>query len=337
MNPDVDPKTHPYISTGLKESKFGVAFDDAPRAVPARRGAAAHRRARHRHAHRLADHRARAASRGGRARCSTLVDRARAPTASRSSTSTSAAASASAIATRRRCDPADYARGDRARCCGKRAAQAAVRARPPAGRQCRRAADPRALPEAGRGAQFRDRRRGDERPAAPGALRRLARGRAGASARRRRPPSGRSSDRSARARDFLAHDRELALAEGDLLAIRSAGAYAMAMSSNYNSRPRAAEVIVDGETRASRASARDRGGTLRARNLASLSRSRRAQLANRCDVRNRNTDVSASPESAIKSCISKKMWLEFRQQVAMGLSRGRSKSRRPIPATPATK
>jgi diaminopimelate decarboxylase len=48
--------------------------------------------------------------------------------------------------------------------------------------------------------------------------------------------------------DFLARDRELALAEGDLLAILSAGAYAMAMSSNYNSRPRAAEVLVDGET-----------------------------------------------------------------------------------------
>jgi diaminopimelate decarboxylase len=47
--------------------------------------------------------------------------------------------------------------------------------------------------------------------------------------------------------DFLAHDRTLALAEGDLLALLSAGAYAMAMSSNYNSRPRAAEIIVDGE------------------------------------------------------------------------------------------
>ena len=43
-------------------------------------------------------------------------------------------------------------------------------------------------------------------------------------------------------------DRELVLAEGDLLAIQSAGAYAMAMSSNYNSRPRAAEVLVDGDT-----------------------------------------------------------------------------------------
>ncbi len=46
--------------------------------------------------------------------------------------------------------------------------------------------------------------------------------------------------------DFLGHDRDLALAEGDLLAILSAGAYGMAMSSNYNTRPRAAEVIVDG-------------------------------------------------------------------------------------------
>jgi diaminopimelate decarboxylase len=47
--------------------------------------------------------------------------------------------------------------------------------------------------------------------------------------------------------DFLAHDRELALATGDLLAVRSTGAYAFAMSSNYNSRPRACEVVVDGK------------------------------------------------------------------------------------------
>ncbi|KFF33499.1 diaminopimelate decarboxylase [Pseudomonas aeruginosa VRFPA01] len=47
--------------------------------------------------------------------------------------------------------------------------------------------------------------------------------------------------------DFLAKDRELALAEGDLLAIRSAGAYGFVMSSNYNTRGRAAEVLVDGE------------------------------------------------------------------------------------------
>lgn len=47
--------------------------------------------------------------------------------------------------------------------------------------------------------------------------------------------------------DFLGHDRDMALAEGDLLAIMSAGAYGMSMSSNYNTRPRAAEVMVDGD------------------------------------------------------------------------------------------
>lgn len=45
--------------------------------------------------------------------------------------------------------------------------------------------------------------------------------------------------------DFLAHDRELSLAAGDLLAVGAAGAYAFVMSSNYNSRPRACEVVVD--------------------------------------------------------------------------------------------
>ncbi len=47
--------------------------------------------------------------------------------------------------------------------------------------------------------------------------------------------------------DFLGHDRALALQEGDLLAIMSAGAYGMSMSSNYNTRPRAAEVMVDND------------------------------------------------------------------------------------------
>ncbi len=45
--------------------------------------------------------------------------------------------------------------------------------------------------------------------------------------------------------DFLAKERPLSVAEGDLLAIHSAGAYGMVQSSNYNSRPRPAEVLVD--------------------------------------------------------------------------------------------
>lgn len=47
--------------------------------------------------------------------------------------------------------------------------------------------------------------------------------------------------------DFLGKGRELALRAGDLLAVHGSGAYGFVMSSNYNSRPRAAEVMVDGE------------------------------------------------------------------------------------------
>ena len=47
--------------------------------------------------------------------------------------------------------------------------------------------------------------------------------------------------------DFLGKERMLAIRAGDLLAVRSAGAYGFTMSSNYNSRPRAAEVMVDGD------------------------------------------------------------------------------------------
>ena len=46
--------------------------------------------------------------------------------------------------------------------------------------------------------------------------------------------------------DWLGRDRTLAVKPGDLLAIRSAGAYSFSMSSNYNTRPRAAEIMVDG-------------------------------------------------------------------------------------------
>ena len=47
--------------------------------------------------------------------------------------------------------------------------------------------------------------------------------------------------------DFLGKDRSIAAVPGDLLAVRSSGAYGFTMSSNYNTRPRAAEVMVDGE------------------------------------------------------------------------------------------
>jgi diaminopimelate decarboxylase len=48
--------------------------------------------------------------------------------------------------------------------------------------------------------------------------------------------------------DWLARDRDLAVEPGDLLVVMTAGAYGMTMASNYNTRGRAAEVIVDGGT-----------------------------------------------------------------------------------------
>ncbi len=47
--------------------------------------------------------------------------------------------------------------------------------------------------------------------------------------------------------DLLGKNRPLKLKEGDLLSVMSSGAYGFSMSSNYNSRPRAAEVLVDGD------------------------------------------------------------------------------------------
>jgi diaminopimelate decarboxylase len=46
--------------------------------------------------------------------------------------------------------------------------------------------------------------------------------------------------------DWIGHDRELSLQSGDFLAVLSAGAYCMSMASNYNSRGRAAEILVSG-------------------------------------------------------------------------------------------
>jgi diaminopimelate decarboxylase len=47
--------------------------------------------------------------------------------------------------------------------------------------------------------------------------------------------------------DWIARDRQLAVQQGDLLAVLSAGAYCMSMASNYNTRGRAAEVLVEGD------------------------------------------------------------------------------------------
>ena len=133
----------------------------------------------------------------------------------------------------------------------------------------------------GRREELRDRRRGDERSAAAGALRRVASGRSGAPARRRRRGNGKSSVPSAKARDFLAHDRRLSLVPGDLLAVGAAGAYGMAMSSNYNTRPRACEVIVDDSRMHLVRRREQRRRALRARKSAAL----KVRREGRCDAR----------------------------------------------------
>ena len=57
--------------------------------------------------------------------------------------------------------------------------------------------------------------------------------------------------------DWIGRDRALAVQPGDLLAVLSAGAYCMSMASNYNTRGRAAEVLVDGDQRHADPRARD--------------------------------------------------------------------------------
>ena len=182
------------------------------------------------------------------------------------STSTSAAASASAIATRRRSIPtstrwrSDALRGNRSLKVLLEPGRFLVGN---AGVLLTRVT----VSQAGRRKELRDRRRGHERPAASGALRRLARRARRCAARDTPSTVWQIVGPVCESADFLAHDRALALAEGDLLAIGSAGAYAMAMSSNYNSQTARRGGHRRRRNRASGAIARDHRGTLRARML----------------------------------------------------------------------
>ena len=148
VNPDVDALTHPYISTGLKGNKFGIAHDEALAAYLRAGVAAWPGRHGHRLPHRLADHRDRALPR--RARPPARSGRARrSARASGCTTSISAAAWASRIPTssrRRRkrwCAPAGAHR-----CPRPRASANPLRTRPLAGGQCRRARQRGAVPQA---------------------------------------------------------------------------------------------------------------------------------------------------------------------------------------------
>ena len=114
--------------------------------------------------------------------------------------------------------------------------------------QRRRARHARPLPQEERPPRVRGGRRRHERPGAARAVRRPPRHRARRQAVRRSGPSATWSARSASPPTSWRSSRRLPeVTRGDLLCVRSAGAYGFAMSSNYNARPRAAEVLVDGD------------------------------------------------------------------------------------------
>jgi diaminopimelate decarboxylase len=242
INPDVDAKTHPYISTGLKENKFGIAYEDAIGL--------------YRHAARL-EH---IALRGIDMHIgSQVTELAPYEEAARKAFVLVDALAATGI----HLEHVDFGGGIGIRYKDEAtidlAAYAAAIARVVAGRQIKLLFEPGRFLVGNAGVLLT--RIGYLKPGAErnfaivdAAMNDLLRPALYDAWHDIRPVCPR--DDAARtwqivgpvceSADFLARDRTLALREGDLLAIDSCGAYAMSMSSNYNSRPRAAEVIVDG-------------------------------------------------------------------------------------------
>ena len=243
VNPDVDPKTHPYISTGLRENKFGVPSEDALRLY--RKAAASRHLAggRDRFPRRIAADRGgavrRCARQGARAgRCPGARGYCAAP--HRPGRRVGHPLSRRATRRRRRsisgrCSAASQV--GRRRSCSNRGARSSGNA----GVLLTRVEHLKHAPD--RNFAIVDAAMNDlVRPALYDAWHDIV------------PVARRSAPERVyevvgpvcETGDFLGHARPLALAEGDLLAILSAGAYGMVMSSNYNTRPRAPEVMVDG-------------------------------------------------------------------------------------------
>ncbi|MGE5469102.1 MAG: diaminopimelate decarboxylase [Ignavibacteria bacterium] len=242
VNPDVDPKTHPYISTGLKSSKFGVPYAEA---------LALYRRARslpHVEIHGIDCHIG-----------SQLLDPAPAAEAAEKLLALVDALAAEGIAL----EHIDIGGGMGITYRDEQAPAAADYLAPAlkvlAGRKERLLLEPgRSL--VGNAGLLLTRveflKHGEEKNFAvvDAAMNDLARPALYDAWHDIRPVAPRTANLTpydivgpvCESGDFLGHGRQLDLAEGDLLAVMSAGAYGMAMSSNYNTRPRAAEVIVDG-------------------------------------------------------------------------------------------
>jgi diaminopimelate decarboxylase len=242
VNPDVDPRTHPYISTGLKESKFGVAYAEAP-ALYREAASLRHIEVRGIDCHIGSQVTALSAYEEAAEKIFALVDRVEADGIALEHVDLGGG-----LGIRYRdeetIDP--YA-----------LALAVRRARGP--RRHRLLLEPgrflvghagvlltRVLylkPSVGRDFAIVDAAMNDLiRPALYAAWHAVDPVRPRSEPPRRWQLVGPVCESA----DFLAHDRDLALAPGDLLAVRAAGAYGFAMSSNYNARPRACEVVVDG-------------------------------------------------------------------------------------------
>ena len=243
VNPDVDPKTHPYIATGLKESKFGVAFADAP-ALYRRAAALPQIAVRGIDIHIGSQITELAPYREAAAKVLDLVDRLAADGIALHHIDMGGG-----LGIRYRDETpvalADYAGMLRELFRGRREQLLLEPGR-------RLVGDAGVLltrvtylkPGQDRAFAIVDAAMNDLlRPALYDAWHPVDPVRPRAAPSRRWEIVGPVCESG----DFLARDRELALAPGDLLAIGAAGAYGFVMSSNYNSRPRAAEVIVDGE------------------------------------------------------------------------------------------
>jgi diaminopimelate decarboxylase len=243
VNPDVDPRTHPYIATGLKESKFGIAFAEAP-ALYRRAAGLAHVAVRGIGCHIGSQVTDLAVYIETAEKMMDLVDRIEGEGIALAHVDLGGG-----LGIRYRdetaIDPGEYGRAVR-RVLGGRPHELLFEP----GRFLVGAAGllltrvTYLKPGADRDFAIVDAAMNDLiRPALYRAWHPVESVRPCEGAARRWQIVGPVCESG----DFLAHDRELALAAGDLIAIGAAGAYGFVMSSNYNSRPRACEVIVDAD------------------------------------------------------------------------------------------
>jgi diaminopimelate decarboxylase len=248
LNPDVDAGTHAYISTGKKENKFGVDFDTAARVVE-RIAASEHLRLRGYHVHLGSQLRSVDPYLMAFDRVETFLDGAEVRRAGVTHYDLGGGFGVSYGDGRPPCDVAELARrlGPRIRARGLTpvlepgrflVADAGILLTEVFA--TKHGVDRAFLVvDAAMNDLMRPSLYGAEHPMAP------VRGDRLASARGVFDVVGPVCETG----DFLARDRELPeLASGDLLAVFAAGAYGSSMASNYNSRPRPAEVLVDGRT-----------------------------------------------------------------------------------------